>query len=186
MARTESSMLALGTIAPDFSLPEPLTGRTVSLEDIAGPRATLVMFICNHCPFVKHLLDELIQLGEDYRDQPIGIVAISSNDPTGYPQDRPERMAALARDRGLAFPYLHDPSQQVARAYSATCTPDFFLFDGERSLVYRGQFDDSRPGNGRPVTGKDLRTAIDAVLGGQPVPSEQRPSIGCSIKWKES
>ncbi len=185
MARTESRMLPLGTPAPDFSLPEPLNKRTVGLDDIAGDKATLVMFICNHCPFVKHLLDGLVRLGHDYADQPAGLVAISSNDVTGYPQDRPERMAELARDKGFAFPYLFDESQNIARAFSAACTPDFFVFDGQRRLVYRGQFDDSRPGNDQPVTGRDVRAALDALLADQPVSNNQKPSIGCNIKWKD-
>ncbi len=183
MARTESSMLALDTSAPDFALTEPLSGQTIDLDQVAGSDATLVMFICNHCPFVKHLLDELVRLGQDYPKDRVGMVAISSNDVTGYPQDRPERMAELARSKAFRFPYLFDETQATAQAYSATCTPDFFLFDGQRRLVYRGQFDDSRPGNGHPVTGRDLRAAIDALLAGQTVSRDQKPSIGCNIKW---
>ncbi|QKK01414.1 MAG: thioredoxin family protein [Pseudomonadota bacterium] len=185
MAKTKSSMMPLGTIAPDFELPEPATGKTVALDETAGRTGTLVMFICNHCPFVRHVLDELVRLGADYADRGIGSVAISSNDVTGYPQDRPERMAELARSKAFPFPYLHDAGQDVARAYGATCTPDFFLFDGQRQLVYRGQLDDSRPGNGIPVTGGDIRAALDALIKGQPVPQEQKPSIGCNIKWRE-
>ncbi len=184
MAKTESTMLPLGTPAPDFKLPDTVSGKDISLEDVAGDRGTLVMFICNHCPFVKHVLDELVRLGRDYPGQGIGVVAISSNDVTGYPQDRPERMADLARDMGFAFPYLYDESQNTARAYDAACTPDFFVFDADRKLVYRGQLDDSRPGNGIEVTGKDLRAALDALVEGQPVAKEQKPSIGCNIKWK--
>ena len=186
MAKTESTMLPLGTPAPDFTLPDSVTGKHVSFNDVAGPRGTLVMFICNHCPFVKHVLDELAHFGQDYPDKGIGVVAISSNDVTGYPQDRPERMAELAREKGFAFPYLYDESQNTARAYDAACTPDFFVFDAERKLVYRGQLDDSRPGNSVPVTGKDLRAALDALIEGKPVSKEQKPSIGCNIKWKSA
>ena len=184
MAKTESTMLPLGTPAPDFRLPDTVSGKTVSLDDVAGDKGTLVMFICNHCPFVKHVLDELARLGRDYPDQGFGLVAISSNDVTGYPQDRPERMAELAQAKGFSFPYLYDQSQNTARAYDAACTPDFFVFDGNRKLAYRGQLDDARPGNSIPVTGKDLRAALDALIEGKPVPTEQKPSIGCNIKWK--
>ncbi len=185
MAKTESNMLALNTTAPDFSLSDTIRNRQMSLDEIAGEKGTLIIFICNHCPFVKHLLDELVQVGRDFQDSGIGMAAISSNDVTGYPQDRPERMKELGEQRGFPFPYLYDPSQDVARAYSAACTPDFFLFDGDRKLVYRGQFDDSRPGNGRPVTGRDLRAAMDALISGQSIAQNQKPSIGCNIKWKE-
>ncbi len=185
MARTESSMLPLGTPAPDFKLPDTISGETLSFEEIAGSHATLVMFICNHCPFVKHVLDELVRLGNDYDRDRVGMVAISSNDVTGYPQDRPERMAELARSKHFPFPYLFDQSQNVARAFNAACTPDFYIFDADGRLVYRGQLDDSRPGNDKPVTGKDVRAALDALLAGQPVAEEQKPSIGCNIKWRE-
>jgi peroxiredoxin len=178
-------MLPLGTPIPDFKLPDTVSGRTLTADDIAGKHATLVMFICNHCPFVKHVLDELVRLGNDYDLGRVGMVAISSNDVTGYPQDRPERMAELARERHFPFPYLFDESQNVARAFNAACTPDFYIFDGERRLVYRGQLDDSRPGNGKPVTGQDLRAAIDALLAGDAVSEDQKPSIGCNIKWRE-
>ncbi len=184
MAKTESTMLPLGTPAPDFTLPDTVSGKTVSLNDIAGEKGSLVIFICNHCPFVKHVLDELVRLGQEYPDKGIGVVAISSNDVTGYPQDRPERMAELAHEKGFAFPYLYDESQNTARAYDAACTPDFFVFDGDHRLVYRGQLDDSRPGNNIPVTGKDLRAALDALIEGKPVSKDQKPSIGCNIKWK--
>jgi peroxiredoxin len=184
MAKTESNMLPLGTPAPDFRLPDTVSGKTLTFDDIVGSRATLVMFICNHCPFVKHVLDELVRLSRDYRDQGIGMVAISSNDITGYPQDRPERMKELAESLGFGFPYLYDASQNIARAFDAACTPDFYLFDGDRNLVYRGQLDDSRPGNGITVDGRDLRAAIDAVLNDRPVNKHQKPSIGCNIKWK--
>lgn len=186
MAKTESSMLALGTRAPEFTLTDTVSGRTLRFDDIAGEHGTLVMFICNHCPFVKHVLDELVALGKDYSQRGIGMVAISSNDVTGYPQDRPERMQELARAKGFGFPYLYDDTQNTARAYSAACTPDFFVFDANRALVYRGQLDDSRPGNGIPVTGRDLRAAFDALLAGESVSSNQKPSIGCNIKWKDA
>ena len=184
MAKTESRMLPLGTPAPDFALPDTVSGKTVRFEEVAGDKGTLVMFICNHCPFVKHVLDELVRLGRDYRDSGIGLVAISSNDITGYPQDRPERMKELADSAGFEFPYLYDESQNTARAYDAACTPDFYVFDSQRTLVYRGQLDDSRPGNGIPVTGADVRAALDALLEGKPLARQQKPSIGCNIKWR--
>jgi peroxiredoxin len=176
-------MLPLGTGAPDFSLPN-VDGRTVTLADAAGPRGTLVMFICNHCPFVKHVADQLAALGRDCLPRGIGVVAISSNDVSSHPADSPEQMVHEAEERGYVFPYLYDETQEVAHAYHAACTPDFFLFDGDRKLAYRGQLDASRPGNEIPVTGADLRAAIDALLSGHPVPTEQRPSLGCNIKWK--
>ena len=178
-----STMLALGTKAPEFELPDVTDGRTVSLSDFESKRGLLVMFICRHCPYVKHVREELARLGRDFAGSELGIVAISSNDVDEYPEDRPESLAEEAREAGYAFPYLFDESQEVAKAYTAACTPDFFLFDGDRALVYRGQLDDSRPSNGLPVTGKDLRAAIAAVLSGRPVSEEQRASIGCSIKW---
>ncbi len=183
MVRTPSTMLPLGTTAPDFSLPN-VDGRTVSLADAAGPKGTVVMFICNHCPFVKHVADQLAALGRDVMPLGIGVVAISSNDVSTHPADSPEQMVHEAEDRGYPFPYLYDESQEVAKDYHAACTPDFFLFDAGRKLVYRGQLDASRPGNEIPVTGADLRAAIDAVLAGKPVATEQRPSLGCNIKWK--
>ncbi len=186
MAATESTMLALGTAAPDFSLPDVVSGRMVSLKDFAGKKALLVMFICRHCPYVKHVQDELARLGRDYADKPVGIVAISSNDAENYPEDAPESLKEMALELGFNFPYLYDESQDVARAYDAACTPDFFLFDENRRLVYRGQLDSSRPGNGVPVTGRDLRSAIDAVLAGAPVDPNQKPSLGCNIKWKRA
>ena len=175
-------MLPLGTIAPDFDLPDVRGGR-LSLSSLRDAKATLVMFICNHCPFVKHIREELAKLPRDYASMGLSVVAICSNDPAKYPQDNFEAMAAEARDAGWTFPYLHDADQAVAVAYRAACTPDFFLFDAARRLVYRGQLDDSRPTNGVPVTGRDLRAAIDSTLRGQPVGPEQRPSIGCNIKW---
>jgi peroxiredoxin len=182
MAMTPSTMLPLGTVAPAFQLPN-LDGQTVSLPDFRG-RPLLVMFICNHCPFVKHLAAQLAQLGRDYLPRGVGIVAISANDPASHPEDSPARMRDEARRQGYTFPYLYDESQAVAKSYRAACTPDFFLFDAGHRLVYRGQFDDSRPGNGLPVTGKDLRAALDAVLSGQEVPRLQKASLGCNIKWK--
>lgn len=183
MVRTPSTMLALGTSAPDFSLVN-VDGRTLSLADVAGSRGTVVMFICNHCPFVKHVADQLAALGHDYLPQGIGVVAISSNDVATHPADSPEQMVRESEERGYVFPYLFDETQAVAKAYHAACTPDFYLFDGDNHLVYRGQLDDSRPDSGIPVTGADLRRAIDAVLAGTPVPEPQKPSIGCNIKWK--
>ncbi|MCS6782929.1 MAG: thioredoxin family protein [Gloeomargarita sp. SKYBB_i_bin120] len=184
MARTPSTMLDLGTPAPDFALPDVVTGKTISLSTFADKTALLVMFICRHCPYVKHIQNELAKLGQDYKDKDIGIVAISSNDAEKYPDDRPESLKEMAQELGFTFPFCYDETQEVAKAYRAACTPDFYLFDRERKLVYRGQFDDSRPGNDLPVTGKDLRAAIDAVLSGQPVSPDQKASLGCNIKWK--
>ncbi|MFM8494256.1 MAG: thioredoxin family protein [Planctomycetia bacterium] len=183
MVRTPSTMPPLGTPAPDFALPN-VDGRTVTLADAVGPKGTLVMFICNHCPFVKHVADQLAALGRDCLPRGIGVVAISSNDVSSHPADSPEQMVHEAEERGYVFPYLYDETQEVAHAYHAACTPDFFLFDGDRKLVYRGQLDASRPGNDIPVTGADLRAAIDALVAGRPVATEQRPSLGCNIKWK--
>jgi len=177
-------MVELGSAATDFALPEVVTGRMVRKKDVAGPKGMLAMFICRHCPFVKHVQDELAKLGRDYAKAPIGIVAISSNDAASHPDDRPESLAEMSKELGFTFPYLFDESQEVAKAYDAQCTPDFFLYDGQGRLVYRGQLDDSRPGNGIPVTGKDLRAAVDALIAGRPVSAEQRPSIGCNIKWR--
>lgn len=183
MARTPSTMLPLGTKAPDFKLPDT-DGKPVSLADFQGKQGLLVMFICNHCPFVKHLRSALAQLGRDYAGKSLAIVAISSNDATAFPDDGPAKMAEEKKSAGYTFPYLYDETQKAAQAYRAACTPDFFLFDKDRTLVYRGQFDDSRPDNGLPVTGADLRAALDAVVAGKPVPATQKPSIGCNIKWK--
>ena len=177
-------MLELGFKAPGFELPDVVTGERVSLSDFEGKRAMLVMFICRHCPYVRHVRGELARLGRDFADSDLAIVAISSNDPIEYPEDAPESLAQEAREAGYAFPYLFDETQEVAKAYTAACTPDFFLFDADRALVYRGQLDDSRPRNGLPVTGKDLRAAIEAVVSGEPVSDDQRASIGCSIKWR--
>jgi peroxiredoxin len=177
-------MVALGSRAPDFGLQDVVTGEMVSRDAVAGAKGMLAMFICRHCPFVKHVQDELAKLGRDYAKSGVGIVAISANDESTHPEDSPDNLAAMSKELGFSFPYLFDQSQDVARAYDAQCTPDFFLYDGQGSLVYRGQLDDSRPGNGRPVTGMDLRAALDAVIAGKPVGTEQRPSIGCNIKWK--
>jgi len=184
MARTPSTMIDLGTEAPDFCLPEPATGKTVCRDDFKGKKGLLVMFISNHCPYVKHIADELARFGREYQEKGLGIVAINANDVANYPDDSPEKMVEEVRARGYTFPYLFDESQAVAKAYQAACTPDFFLFDSDFKLVYRGQFDDARPRNDEPVTGKDLRAAADALLAGQPIPEEQKPSLGCNIKWK--
>ena len=182
MARTESTMLSLGTKAPDFSLVN-VDGRTLSLTDFADAPALLVMFICNHCPFVKHIADALAQFTAEQLTKGVAVVGINSNDAAGYPADSPEQMVREAEERGYRFPYLYDETQEVAKAYRASCTPDFFLFDRGRRLAYRGQFDDSRPDSGIPVTGRDLRAAIEAVLAGKKPSENQRPSIGCNIKW---
>ena len=183
MAETPSTMLPLGTKAPHFRLPDP-QGKWVSLDDFHDAPAFLVVFMCNHCPYVKHIWSHFAELAREYQAQGVGVVAINSNDFESYPDDRPEKMAEEIKQVGYTFPYLYDESQEVAKAYRAACTPDLYLFDRDRRLVYRWQFDDSRPGNGRPVTGADLRAALDAVLAGRPVPGIQKPSIGCNIKWK--
>lgn len=185
MARTESTMLELGTEAPDFSLPDVVSGRQVTPGLYREKRALLVMFICRHCPYVRHVEAELARLGRDYEAAGLGIVAISANDPVAYPDDAPESLREMATSLAFTFPLCFDETQQVARAYAAACTPDFFLFDASRRLVYRGQLDDSRPNSGVPVTGRDLRAAIDAVLAGTPVDPRQRPSVGCNIKWRQ-
>ncbi|MFZ0662210.1 MAG: thioredoxin family protein [Acidobacteriaceae bacterium] len=184
MARTESTMLPLGTAAPDFTLKNVVTRREQNMQSVTGPKGLLVMFLCRHCPFVKHLQTALAQLGRDYHGKGVGIVAISSNDAASQPDDSPEGLAEQAKEAGFTFAYLYDETQEVGRAYHAACTPDFFLFDSGLKLVYRGQFDASRPGNGVPITGQDLRAALDAVIAGQPVNQDQRPSLGCNIKWK--
>ncbi|HUE69797.1 MAG TPA: thioredoxin family protein [Pirellulaceae bacterium] len=184
MVKTASTMATLGSQAPDFSLVN-VDGRTVSLANFEGAKALLVIFMCNHCPFVKHVAAELTRLAIDYRPKGVSIVGINSNDARAHPEDSPERMVHEVEERGYPFPYLYDETQEVAQAYKAACTPDFFLYDAQRRLVYRGQLDDSRPSNGIPVTGRDLRAAIDAVLAGKPVPEPQRPSIGCNIKWQQ-
>ena len=177
-------MLPLGTPAPPFALRDTVTDRTISLESFASSPALLVAFICNHCPFVKHILDGFVAFAREFGPRGVAVVAISPNDVTSYPEDAPAEMARIARLKGFTFPYLYDESQEVAKAYQAVCTPDFFLFDRERRLAYRGQFDASRPGGRVPVTGADLRAACEALLGGKPVTQEQIPGIGCSIKWR--
>jgi thiol-disulfide isomerase/thioredoxin len=177
-------MLALGTVAPEFNLPEPATGKTVSINDFSSAPALVVAFLSNHCPYVKHLQKGLASLAADYAGRGLVFVGINANDIQRYPADAPDKMVTEARNAGWKFPYLFDSTQTVAKHYRAACTPDLFLFDANRKLVYRGQFDDSRPGNGKPVTGDDLRKAIDAVLKGEAPPSRQIPSLGCSIKWK--
>jgi len=184
MALKDSTMLPLGTPLPHFELTDVRTSHVITPELFVGKQAVLVMFICRHCPYVVHVQEELAKLGRDYQNKNVGIVAISSNDVKNYPQDSPPRLKEMAEKLGLTFPYCYDESQQVAKAFRAACTPDFFLFNEDRKLVYRGQLDDSRPGNGKPVTGGDLRTALDAVLEGQSVPDVQIPSAGCNIKWK--
>lgn len=183
MALTPSTMLPLGTAAPDFRLPDT-AGKIVSLADFKGAPALLVAFICNHCPYVIHIRAGFTQFARDYAPKGLAIAAISANDAAKYPADSPAKMKEEAKAAGYIFPYLYDETQAVAQAYRAACTPDFFLFDAQRRLVYRGQFDDSRPGNGAPVTGRDLRAAVDAVLAGKPVPENQKASMGCNIKWK--
>jgi peroxiredoxin len=183
MVKTASTMLELGTRAPDFSLTN-VDGQTVSRSDFEGAPALLVMFICNHCPFVKHIAAGLAQVTREYQQRGVAVVGISSNDAAAYPADSPEQMVHEVEERGYSFPYLYDEDQQVAKDYRAACTPDFFLFDKDQRLVYRGQFDASRPESGVPVTGEDLTQAVDAVLAGQPVAADQKPSIGCNIKWR--
>lgn len=184
MARTPSTMLALGTLAPDFALPEPATGKTVALGDLAGAPALLVMFLSNHCPYVKHIADHLAGFCQRAQARGVAVVGINSNDVVTHPDDAPDKMAAEVQARSYTFPYLFDDSQQVARAYRAACTPDFFLFDAARRLVYRGQYDGARPGNSVAVDGQDLQRALDDLLAARPLASEQRPSLGCNIKWK--
>jgi peroxiredoxin len=183
MVKTASTMMPLGTTAPDFQLVN-VDGRALSLADFRDAPALVVMFICNHCPFVKHLAADLAKFGAEYQSRGVAVVAINSNDTANHPEDSPERMVHEAEERGYTFSYLFDEDQSVAKSYRAACTPDFFLFDSQQRLVYRGQFDASRPGNGIQITGSDLRRAVDCVLSGQAVPSEQRPSIGCNIKWR--
>lgn len=184
MAETPSTMLPLGTVAPSFNLTDTVSGESLSLQNLKSPVGTVIMFICNHCPFVKHVNSQLVSLAADYQPKDVSFIAISSNDVEYYPQDSPARMKETAEMLGYSFPYLYDESQQVARDYQAACTPDFYLFDADLKLVYRGQLDSSRPGNGIPVTGEDLRNALDCILAGQPITGDQLPSIGCNIKWK--
>ena len=184
MALTPSNMLPLGTIAPDFTLKDTKDGQHKSLTHLKGNVGTLVMFICNHCPFVIHVNEELVKLSNDYASKGINCIAISSNDAVNYPQDGPDKMQQHAKDNHYPFPYLYDETQDVAKSYDAACTPDFFLFNGELALVYTGQLDDSRPGNGKPVTGNNLRTVMNALVNDEEVSSNQKPSMGCNIKWK--
>lgn len=183
MVLTPSTMLSLGTQAPAFQLKDVTSGNPVSLDTFSDAKALLVMVICRHCPFVKHVQQELAQIGKDYQNQPLGIIAISANDAEKYPADAPDSLKEMAQELGFTFPLCFDEDQSVSKAYTAACTPDFFVFDGDRKLAYRGQLDDSRPGNDKLVTGKDLRNALDAILAGKPVATDQQPSIGCNIKW---
>lgn len=185
MALTPSTMVKLGTPAPDFSLPDVTSGKTVTLGAFSKKKALLVMFICQHCPYVQHVKGELAKIGRDYQAKDLGIVAISSNDAESYPDDAPEGLRQMSEELGFTFPFCYDEAQSVAKTYGAACTPDFFVFDQNRLLVYRGELDDSRPGDGKPVTGRDLRQALDATLANRPVPSNQKPSVGCNIKWKK-
>ena len=184
MARTPSTMVELGTIAPNFTLPDTVSGKDLALEEIKGKVATVIMFICNHCPFVKHINAELVKLANEYKNKGVEFVAINSNDIINHPEDSPELMTQVAKQLKYPFPYLYDETQETAKAYDAACTPDFFIYDKNLRLVYRGQLDDSRPGNEIPVTGKDIRQSLDCLLNGRPIPDLQRPSIGCNIKWK--
>src|SRR5688572_6481099 len=184
MARTPSTMVTLETKAPDFLLPDTASGKQISLKDVKGETATMIMFICNHCPFVKHVNAELVELANDYKNKGIGFVAISANDVINHPDDSPGLMTQVAKELKYPYPYLYDESQEIAKAYDAACTADFVIYDNDLRLVYCGQLDDSRPGNEIPVTGKDIRHALDCVINNKPVPQEQRPSIGCNIKWK--
>jgi peroxiredoxin len=184
MALKESNMLALGTKAPEFSLPDTVSGKQMSFRNVEGPMGTVVMFICNHCPYVIHVNPEVTRLANDYLPRGFGFVAISSNDVEKYPQDGPDEMKTFAAQNGYTFPYLYDETQEVAEAYDAACTPDFYIFDNQQNLVYRGRLDDSRPGNGIPLSGNDLRAALDDLISGKPVSDIQYPSAGCSLKWK--
>jgi len=184
MARTPSNMLPLQTKAPDFFLMDTISDTFLKLEDLKGSKGTMIFFICNHCPFVIHVNPEVARLGKEYQEKGIALIAISSNDVVHYPQDAPHLMKEVAAKEGYTFPYLYDENQEVAKVYDAACTPDFYLFNADLKLIYRGQLDDSRPGNGIPLTGKDLRNAMDALLTDIPVPPDQKPSIGCNIKWK--
>jgi peroxiredoxin len=183
MVETASTMLVLGTKAPDFELPDT-GGKMVSLKDFAGSKALLVVFMCNHCPYVKHIIDKFVEIAREYQSKGVAVVGINSNDVDNFPDDSPENMTATAKAKGFTFPYLYDENQETAKAYKAACTPDFFLFDANRKLVYRGQLDDSRPGSGKPVTGADLKAAMGAVLANKKVLELQKPSMGCNIKWK--
>jgi len=184
MSETPSAMVELGTSAPSFNLPDTVSGNQVSLDDVKSDKATVVMFICNHCPYVIHVVNVLSKVAKEYKEKGVSFAAISSNDVENYPQDSPDKMKAFAAEHGFTFPYLYDETQDVAKAYKAECTPDIFVYDSSMKLVYRGQFDDSRPSKDTPVTGKDLKAALDNVLEGKPVDENQIPSVGCNIKWK--
>ncbi|MFN3852271.1 MAG: thioredoxin family protein [Spirosomataceae bacterium] len=186
MARTESNMLPLGTIAPDFKLKDTISGKDLSLDDLKSEKATVIMFICNHCPYVIHVMPEIIRIANEFQPNGVSFIAISSNDVVAYPQDGPEAMTEFAKQWGFTFPYLYDETQEIAKAYDAACTPDFYVFDSRTKLAYRGRLDESRPReeNPKPLTGKDLRGALNAVLGGGMVSEIQFPSLGCNIKWK--
>ena len=186
MASAHSNMIPLGTVAPEFNLPDTISGKMKSLSELSSDIATVIMFICNHCPYVKHINNELVKVANEYGNKGVSFIAISSNDVINYPEDTPEKMKETAEAEGYPFPYLYDESQEVARAYDAACTPDLYVFDNDLKLVYRGQFDDSRPKNDSPVTGKDLRNALDCIIEGKLVSGIQVPSIGCNIKWKQN
>ena len=186
MAVTPSTMIPLGSKAPAFTLPDTVSGKNLSLADLSAGKITMIMFICNHCPFVKHVNTGLVKLASDYIPKGVSFIAISSNDVVNFPEDAPEKMKITAKELGYPFPYLYDESQEAARAYDAACTPDFFIYDKDLKLAYRGQLDDSRPSNGISVTGRDMRAALDLLLAGKTISAEQRPSIGCNIKWKRS
>lgn len=185
MAETPTNQIPLGFTAPDFTLPDVITDAPRSLAELRGRNATVIVFICNHCPYVLHIIDELVEVGNEFIPKGISFVMISANDIVNYPQDSPEKMKAFAREHKFPFPYLYDESQEVARAYDAACTPDFNVFDADMKCVYRGQFDDARPSNGKPVTGDDLRHTLKLILNRQSVPTQQQPSVGCNIKWKK-
>ncbi len=184
MAETPSKMLPLGTVAPPFRLPDTISGNEISLNEVKSETGTVVMFICNHCPFVIHVQEEMVRIANQYLTKGVAFVAISANDAVNYPQDSPDKMKIVAYENGYSFPYLYDETQDVAKAYDAACTPDFYVFDGDLRLYYRGQMDGSRPKNDIPVTGEDIRSALDNLVAGQPAPLNQLPSIGCNIKWK--
>ena len=181
----ETTPIPLGFQAPDFKLPDTITGKDLSLNDLKSDKATVVMFICNHCPYVKHVIDGIVSMANDYIPRGVSFIAINSNDVENYPEDSPEKMKEFAKEKAFPFPYLFDESQEVAKAYHAACTPDFSIFDGNLECAYRGQMDPARPGNDKPVTGEDIRAALDAILDGKPVPEQHVPSVGCSIKWKK-
>lgn len=185
MTKTPSKMIPLGTKAPDFNLLDTISGTNKSLSELKSDTATVIMFICNHCPFVKYIRAELINLANDYIPKGISFIAVSANDASEYPEDAPDKMKTISQEFGYPFPYLYDESQETAKSYDAACTPDLYIFDQDLNCIYRGQFDSSRPGNGVPVTGEDMRSALNNILKGKPVSTQQRPSLGCNIKWKQ-